>query len=256
MDTGKIIELYLEDKLSTKAIAERYDTYPNKIRRVLVSSGVELRSKSDAQKQALKGGSAVHPTKGKKRSEESKDKISNSLEKHWNSMSEEERDRRSKIAKQNWEKLSESERKEIQKKGSDALRETIRDGSKAERSLLNNLKNAGYNVELHKKGLISGEKYEMDLYLPDIDTIIEVDGPQHFMPVFGEKHLREYVKHDAIKNGIMIKNGYCVIRIKYLCPSFTRGVENRLWKMVELVVKQVATKFPPKSKRLIELEIS
>ena len=62
---------------------------------------------------------------------------------------------------------------------------------------------------------ISGEKYEMDLYLPDIDTIIEIDGPQHFMPVFGEKHLREYVKHDAIKNGIMIKNGYCVIRINH-----------------------------------------
>ena len=256
MDASKIIELYVEQKLSTKAIAERYDTYPNKIRRLLESNGIEIRNKSQAQKQALKSGSAVHPTKGKKRSEEAKDKISSSLEKHWDGMSKTERDRRSSIAKKNWEKLSESERKEIQRKGSDALRDTIRDGSKAERSLLDSLKNAGYNVELHKKGLISGEKYEMDLYLPDIDTIIEVDGPQHFMPVFGEKHLREYVKHDAIKNGIMIKNGYCVIRIKYLCPSFTRGVENRLWEMVEPVVKQVATKFPPKSKRLIELEIS
>ena len=238
MDTSKIIELYVEEKLSTKAIAERYNTYPNKIRRILLSNGVEIRTKSQAQKQALENGSAVHPTKGKKRSEESKDKISSSLE------------------KQHWDSLSESERKEIQRKGSEALRETIRDGSKAERSLLQNLKNIGYTVELHKKGLISGEKYEMDLYLPDIDTIIEIDGPQHFMPVFGEKHLREYVKHDAIKNGIMIKNGYCVIRVKYLCPSFTRGVENRLWEMVEPVVKQVATKFPPKSKRLIELEIS
>lgn len=256
MDASKIIELYVEQKLSTKAIAERYNTYPNKIRRLLESNGIEIRNKSQAQKQALKNGSAVHPTKGKKRSEEAKDKISSSLEKHWDGMSKTERDRRSSIAKKNWDKLSESERKEIQRKGSDALRDTIRDGSKAERSLLDNLKNAGYNVELHKKGLISGEKYEMDLYLPDIDTIIEVDGPQHFMPVFGEKHLREYVKHDAIKNGIMIKNGYCVIRIKYLCPSFTRGVENRLWEMVEPVVKRVATKFPPKSKRLIELEIS
>ena len=256
MDPSKIIELYVEEKLSTKAIAERYNTYPNKIRRLLESNGVQIRSKSQAQKQALKNGSAVHPTKGKKRSEESKDKISNSLEKHWNNMSEEERGRRSAIAKENWEKLSEAERKEIQRKGSDALRETIRDGSKAEKSLFSNLSKIGYDVELHKKGLIAGEKYEMDLYLPDINTIIEVDGPQHFMPIFGEKHLREYVKHDAIKNGIMIKNGYCVIRIKYLCPSFTRGVENRLWEMVEPVVKQVATKFPPKSKRLIELEIS
>tara|TARA_Y100000593_G_scaffold85589_1_gene162870 strand:- start:6006 stop:6776 length:771 start_codon:yes stop_codon:yes gene_type:complete len=256
MDTSKIIELYVEQKLSTKAIAERYGTYPNKIRRVLVSNGIEIRNKSQAQKQALKSGSAIHPTKGKKRSEKAKDKISSSLEKHWNAMSEKERNRRSEIAKKNWDKLSESERKEIQRKGSEALRETIRDGSKAEKSLFQNLQKVGYTVELHKKGLISGEKYEMDLYLPDIDTIIEIDGPQHFMPVFGEKHLREYVKHDAIKNGIMVKNGYCVIRVKYLCPSFTRGVENRLWEMVEPVVKRVATKFPPKSKRLIELEIS
>ena len=256
MDTSKIIELYVEQKLSTKAIAERYGTYPNKIRRVLVSNGIEIRNKSQAQKQALKSGSAIHPTKGKKRSEKAKDKISSSLEKHWNAMSEKERNRRSEIAKKNWDKLSESERKEIQRKGSEALRETIRDGSKAEKSLFQNLQKVGYTVELHKKGLISGEKYEMDLYLPDIDTIIEIDGPQHFMPVFGEKHLREYVKHDAIKNGIMVKNGYCVIRVKYLCPSFTRGVENRLWEMVEPVVKRGATKFPPKSKRLIELEIS
>ena len=256
MDTSKIIELYVEQKLSTKAIAERYGTYPNKIRRVLVSNGIEMRNKSQAQKQALKSGSAIHPTKGKKRSEEAKDKISSSLERHWSAMPEKERNRRSEIAKKNWDKLSESERKEIQRKGSEALRETIRDGSKAEKSLFQNLQKVGYTVELHKKGLISGEKYEMDLYLPDIDTIIEIDGPQHFMPVFGEKHLREYVKHDAIKNGIMVKNGYCVIRVKYLCPSFTRGVENRLWEMVEPVVKRVATKFPPKSKRLIELEIS
>ncbi len=256
MDASKIIELYTEHKLSTKIIAERYNTYPNKIRRILISNGIEIRSKSDAQKQALKSGSATHPTKGKKRSEESKDKISSSLEKHWDNMSEQERERRSTIAKENWEKLSEVERKEIQRKGSDALRNTIREGSKAEKSLFSNLNKIGYNVELHKKGLITGEKYEMDLYLPDISTIIEVDGPQHFMPIFGEKHLREYVKHDAIKNGIMMKNGYCVIRIKYLCPSFTRGVENRLWEMVEPVVKQISTKFPPKSKRLIELEIS
>jgi very-short-patch-repair endonuclease len=251
-----IIEQYVNEKKSTYEIAVALKTYPNKIRRVLLSNGVEIRTKSQAQKQALENGSAVHPTKGKKRSEEAKDKISSSLEKHWDAMSEQERNRRSALAKKHWDSLSESERKEIQRKGSEALRETIRDGSKAERSLLQNLKNIGYTVELHKKGLISGEKYEMDLYLPDIDTIIEIDGPQHFMPVFGEKHLREYVKHDAIKNGIMIKNGYCVIRVKYLCPSFTRGVENRLWEMVEPVVKQVATKFPPKSKRLIELEIS
>ena len=58
MELEKIINMYVEDGMSTKAIAEEFGTYPNKIRRALVSSGVELRSKSAAQKKALENGRA------------------------------------------------------------------------------------------------------------------------------------------------------------------------------------------------------
>ena len=94
------------------------------------------------------------------------------------------------------------------------------------------------------------------MFLPEISTIIEIDGPQHFRPVFGEKNLREYVKHDIIKNGMMLKKGYCVIRIKYLCNTYSRSVDRRLWDLVEPVVNKISKKFPPEAKRLIELEIS
>lgn len=255
MDVKTVIEMYTENNLSTKAIADNFDTYPNKIRRVLISNGVELRSKSEAQKEALKSGRHSHPTKGKTRTEEVKDKISISLEKTWADLPKKERKRRSALAKEQWEKMSDHEKAELRSKAAKALLLTIKEGSKPEKLLYEKIYSSGREVILHKKDLIEGTKYEMDLFLPELSTIIEVDGPQHFKPVFGEKMLRGYVKHDIIKNGVLVKRGYCVIRVKYLCPTFTRSVGRRLWELVEPVLQQVEKKFPSKNKRLIELEI-
>jgi len=256
MDINIITKMYLDEGKSTHQIAEELGTYPNKIRRALVSSGIELRTKSESHKKALKSGRAAHPTKGKKRTEEVKEKISRTMEKQWAGLPEAEKKRRSELGKKSWESKSETEKIELQRKAAHALRETIIHGSKPERLLYDKLGESGRIVELHRKGLIEGTNYEMDLYLPDMMTVIEVDGPQHFKPVFGEKGLREYVKHDIIKNGILIKRGFCVIRVKYLCSSYSRAIGRRLWEAVEPVVEQIEKKFPPKSKRLIELEIS
>jgi intein-encoded DNA endonuclease-like protein len=53
MNTNKIIKLYTEKDLSTYEIAKKLGTYPNKIRRVLVSNGIELRSRSSAQRASI-----------------------------------------------------------------------------------------------------------------------------------------------------------------------------------------------------------
>ena len=45
-----IIKLYCKDNKSTYEIAKALNTYPNKIRRTLKKHGIELKSKSDAQK--------------------------------------------------------------------------------------------------------------------------------------------------------------------------------------------------------------
>ena len=256
MDLNRVIEMYTQEEMSTHAIAKHFGTYPNKIRRTLVSNGVELRDKSNAQKKALESGRSAHPTKGKQRTDEEKDKISMSVEKAWASLSKKERKRLKDRAKELWDMKSQSEKEEFRKQGSVALFATMKQGSKAERGLYEKLSSSGYEVQLHKKGLIEGKKYEIDLFLPEISTIIEIDGPQHFRPVFGEKNLREYVKHDIIKNGMMLKKGYCVIRIKYLCNTYSRSVDRRLWDLVEPVVNKISKKFPPEAKRLIELEIS
>ena len=73
MKDQKVIQLYEEGR-STYQIAEHFDTYPNKIRRILTKKGVELKSRSQAQKNALKSGRATHPTSGKEANERRKAK--------------------------------------------------------------------------------------------------------------------------------------------------------------------------------------
>ena len=91
MNENKIVDMYENKNKSTYEIAKEFDTYPNKIRRILIKNGCEMKDKSAAQKNALKQGVASHPTKGKKRSEKTKLKISESQAKVWENLSEEER---------------------------------------------------------------------------------------------------------------------------------------------------------------------
>ena len=70
------IDLYEQEGKSTYEIAEEIGTYPNKIRRILKKHGISLKSRSEAQKNALEGGRAKHPTGGKKRTKSERIKIS------------------------------------------------------------------------------------------------------------------------------------------------------------------------------------
>ncbi len=81
--TNFLIEQYINKGKSTYEIAEQLNTYPNKVRRLLVKAGVELRNKSTAQSNAITTGRHKHPTKGTTRSEEDKIKISDGMYNHW-----------------------------------------------------------------------------------------------------------------------------------------------------------------------------
>ena len=71
-----LVREYVENNRSTYWISEKLGTYPNKVRRALKFLGVDLKSKSEAQSNALKSGRHKHPTKGRKRTEEERIKIS------------------------------------------------------------------------------------------------------------------------------------------------------------------------------------
>ncbi len=70
---------YIELEKSITQIASELNTYPNNVRRQLKKFGIKIRSKSETQRLALKHKRAVSPTQGKKRDEETRKKISETL---------------------------------------------------------------------------------------------------------------------------------------------------------------------------------
>jgi len=253
IDESYVVNKY-KDGLSCGEIAEDLNTYSKKIERILKKNGIQIRSRSEAAKKAIKRGRAKPPTT-EKRSEEEKTAISKGMQTAWKNKTSEERKEFSKGAKERWQNMDPVKKREMQEKAGRALRLACTEGSKAEKFLKSKLENMGYEVVMHKKGLVEGN-FEIDLLLPELNTIIEIDGPQHFLPIFGEDRLAQVVKMDSIKNGLLIGKGFCVVRIKYLCKSMNRAVERKLWDVVSKAVENIEIKFPPKTKRFIELEIN
>lgn len=248
----KVVKMYNEEHKSTYEIAKSLDTYPNKIRRALRKLGYELKDKSEAQKAALANGRSSHPTSGKKRTTEEKIAISQSLVQYWEKMSDKERGKRIKQAKDNWNNMSADQKEKMRSKGIAAIRAAAKDGSKMEKWVKEKLEDAGFFVQMHVL-IIPAENLEIDLYIPDLKTIIEVDGPSHFLPIWGEDKLQKQVNADLRKSGALLSKGYAVIRLKSLGQESLAKREQMLESVLNEVVK-ISDKFPPKSKRFIEVE--
>jgi very-short-patch-repair endonuclease len=63
-------------------------------------------------------------------------------------------------------------------------------------------------------------KLRFDFFLPNIDTIIEYDGEQHFKPStkFGGGKFETTLENDQIKNEYCLENGIKLIRVHYKYP--------------------------------------
>jgi len=250
----KIIRMYNEENKSTYEIAEVLETYPNKIRRTLKKHGYSLKSKSDAQKLALESGRVEHPTRGKNRTLKERIKISSGLSSHWDSISDEERENRSKQAKERWEKMDASQKAKMSDLAMSAIRKAGKEGSKLEKFLLGKLNQNGYTVEVHNKNLIPTEKLEIDLYIPKLKTIIEVDGPSHFLPIWGEDKLQKQIKADLHKSGLILSRGFAIIRVKAMTTPSLKQKEELSHNVVGLL-KGIEKKFPEKTERFIEVDL-
>jgi len=257
----KIIKLYVDEGKSSYEIAESLNTYSTKILRALDFLGIEKRTYSQAQSNCLKSGRTVHPTKGKKLKEQHKERIGNERSKAWAAISKEERDRLSKIGKDNWNKMPDSKKEEMRRMALEAVREAAKIGSKTERHLNNVLTEAGYSVVFHEKvntamGVTTANKLlEMDLFLPELKTAIEIDGPGHFLPIWGEEKLQKQQSSDIIKQGILLDRGYVILRIRQIDKSISMTRMNKLSEVVLSELGKIKKKFPSKKKRLIEIEV-
>ncbi len=249
-----LVREYVENNRSTYWISEKLGTYPNKVRRALKFLGVDLKSKSEAQSNALKSGRHKHPTKGRKRTEEERIKISEGMANHWENMSEEERDRRIALAKKQWEEMTENEKSELRSMAAEAVRRASQEGSKIEKFLKEGLTSEGYDVIFHMKGLIPAENLEVDLFVPSLKTAIEIDGPAHFLPIWGEDSLQKNIRSDAKKSGLILSKGYCMIRVKQINKNVSEKSKRKTLALILTELGKISKKFPAKSKRYIEIE--
>jgi len=211
----KIIRTWYEELNKSFAdIATAWSTYANKVRRDAKKFQISIRNKSDAQKNALNTGKHKHPTKGQERSSEIKNKIGMGVLNSWESLDPAELESRKTKAKENWEKLDDNQKENMQQAAMVAIRQSSKVGSKLEKFLLKQLLSSGLHVDFHKEQSLVTTKLQIDLFLPSIGTAIEVDGPSHFEPVWGEQSLSRNIKYDKKKEGLITGKGWHLIRIK------------------------------------------
>lgn len=257
-----ILGMY-ENGYSSYQIADSLNTYSTKILRSLRFLGKLLhndegyykRNYSEAQKIALEKGRSRHPTEGKKLDSFHKQKIGESRSKAYHNLSNEEKKKISDMSKKNWEALGKAKQEEIRRLALESVRSASRTGSKTERHLLNGLISSGYAVEFHKTDLVFGTNLEVDLFLPEVKTAIEIDGPGHFLPIWGEEKLIKQQMADNAKQGILINGGYAVLRIRQIDKSISLTKMNHLLKLIVEEVDSIKNKFPSEKNRLIEIEV-
>lgn len=249
-----IVDLYCNKNKSTYQIAKEMNTYPNKIRRVLIKHGVQIKTKSEAQKNALNTGIRDHPTKGKHRTDKEKIKIGKSVSSSWKNLSDEEKQLRVEKSKERWQNMPEEQKEKMRTLASEGIRKASREGSKLEKFITARLIKEGYTVDFHNKNLIPNEKLEIDLYIPSLKTIIEVDGPSHFLPIWGEQKLQKQIKADLQKSGRILSMGYAIIRVKAIKKTNLNDKESIVSSIVK-ILRSIDKKFPPKTKRFIEVDL-
>ena len=187
---------YVKNKRSFKDIAEELKTYTNKVRRKAIQFGIKPRTKSEAQKEALSSGRIKHPTEGTLRPESVKNKIGDSMHRSWEQIDDKERERRSEVARKQWNDMGDEKQRNLLSSAFKGIRKASVEGSKLEKFLLNKLVEAGYKTEFHKEYLLVNSRLHIDIFLPELSTAIEVDGPSHFEPIWGDDQLKKVQRSD------------------------------------------------------------
>lgn len=248
-----ITEMYVHQNMSSYQIAKRLNTYPQKVLRALTFLGIDRRSYSDAQKVALESGAAMHPTEGKKLSQEHRDSIGSSRAEAYSRMTDAEKERMAQISKENWKKLGPEKQAEIRALALEQVRRASKEGSKTERFVMEGLRDEGYQVEFHKSGLAPGSNLEVDIFIPEIRTAIEIDGPQHFEPIWGEEKLRKQQQADVAKQGILISHGYKILRVRQIDKSISK---TKMATLLQCIMQEVSAIADGKEQdSLIEIEV-
>jgi very-short-patch-repair endonuclease len=216
------------------------------------SVGVVTKNRSETQKDVLKTGVATPPMLGKTHSSQAKLKISNALTESWSNLSDEEREYRQQLVKQQWDEKTEAEKQQFLDKGNKAVRQAARHGSKLEREIFKHITRLGYKAHIHEEHTLINSKLHLDIFIPELKTVVEIDGPSHFSNIWGKKALVKTKQSDEQKNGLVALAGYCMIRVKQkknLSQSFIRKINEELTPVLE----GIKNKYPSQGQRFFEI---
>jgi len=150
--------------------------------------------------------------------------------------------------------MSDEDKANLRKLAAEAVRKASKEGSKIEKFIYEGLTKLGYEVIFHKRGLVVNDKLEVDLFLPNIKTAIEIDGPAHFLPIWGEESLQRNIRSDAQKAGLLINRGFVILRVKNIIRNLSQKNMRDTLNGIVVELKKIEKNFPPVSKRLIEIE--
>jgi very-short-patch-repair endonuclease len=225
---------YIQNRRSLEDIANENCTYPNKVRRALVKFGIALRNKSEAQSAALESGRHKHPTKGIPRSQSTKDQIGRKVAQAWRELPLEEKFERITTARKNWSALTQEDKDNLHQLALTAIREAGRVGSKTERFLYDKLVEFNITADLHFA--VPQTKFVVDLFLPTKNTIIQIDGPSHFLDIWGKDELDKRQILDQSENEELLRFGYRVIRVKLIQKNISKTYQLALF---EEILKQL-----------------
>lgn len=252
---NKLVTEYVNNKKSLSTIGKEMGVPSSRIRRALKYLNIDMRTYAEAQKVALETGSAKHPTKGKKLDKDTINKISESRAKTWSDMSEDDRNKFRAAKKEQWANMSIEERIELQRKAHVAIREASAAGSKAERFVSDRLEEEGYGVIVHARNLLINTNLEVDLFIPELRTAIEIDGPSHFFPIWGADKLAKQQKSDLEKEGLLLRHGYAIIRIRQMDNTLSAKRLQTIYDVVLGELRKIEENFPEEGKRFIEVEV-
>jgi len=209
-------ELYVDQGLSMRKVAEQLKVPLATLSRFMKKHGISARTKADAQKNFLKEND--HQMKGRKHTDETKKKISHSLGDFWEGLDDEQREEvKRKIGsawQRKWAKMSDAERRAMMEGLALKAKATQGLGSRLERFIAEELRKRGYLIEERSTNYTSGKDFEVDLALPKECIAIEVDGPTHFLPIYGEEHLAQQQERDGRKDEMINAAGYNVLRVR------------------------------------------
>lgn len=177
------------------------------------------------------------------------------MKKAWEQMDDEMYNQYVERARLHMKNMSQSDRQKMHEAAIKGVQIAGREGSKLEKFVFAELTKMGYVVEFHKKNLIVNQNLEIDLYIPSCKTIIEIDGPSHFLPIWGEEKLQKQIRADSEKTGLILSKGFIVFRIKTMKDRVSLASQQNLKKILKDTLTNISNNFPNKQERYIEVEI-